>query len=78
MIDDKTTVVPSYDVGRSRLRVAGGAEVPICDLCGEDAIMTGGDPDVALCAAHLALHHPDLATLHAAITAAKRAVRRRR
>ncbi len=78
MIDGKAKAIPSPDVGRSPLGIASGGEVLICDLCGEDAIMSGGDRDLALCPAHLALYYPDLAALHTAISAVKRMVRRRR
>jgi hypothetical protein len=54
--------------------------VPVCDLCGEDAVMTGmrGKQPVALCALHLPQFDTELASLYATIMDIKLAIRRRR
>jgi len=54
--------------------------VPVCDICGEEAVMTGmrGKHPVALCAVHLPQFDAELADLYAAMIDIKLAARRRR
>jgi hypothetical protein len=65
-------------VGEPRVATAGTPTVPVCNVCGEDAVMTGmrGRQFIALCAVHLPQFDAELADLYAAMIDIKRAARR--
>jgi hypothetical protein len=67
-------------MGAPRAATVGMPTAPVCDVCGEEAVMTGmrGKQPVALCAVHLPEFDAELADLYAAMIDVKRAAQRRR
>jgi hypothetical protein len=67
-------------MGEPRAATAGTPAAPVCDVCGEEAVMTGmhGKQPTALCAVHLPEFDAELADLYAAMIDIKLAARRRR